>query len=93
MGVYLNPPGIGPCEKSVWLREQGTPLEGPPEWEDTPDGQCIICCVDNYGHFEAAAVCHNPEELAEFNRIDDPRPKAWFYLDKKIVATAARGLF
>lgn len=92
MGQYLNPPGVKPDEKSKWLFENGTPLDGPPKWKDVPADCSVICCVRN-GPFEAAAVCYSPDVLEAFSLPDDPRAKSWFLLEKTKAAEVCHGLF
>lgn len=74
MGYYIEvPENHGKAQQIVDIHG-GTILERMPEtFADIPEGQALICVVDN-GPFEAAAFCYNEEEFAAFNTPDDVGP-------------------
>jgi hypothetical protein len=53
----------------------------PEAFEDVPEGQALICVVDNRA-FEAAALCYSREEFEDFADPDDPRPRTWLLMGR-----------
>ena len=54
-----------------------------PNFDKVPEGWVLVCIVDN-GLFEAAAICYNQEEIAEFRRSDG-RPRTWVLVPREAV--------
>lgn len=73
MGYYINPVNM---TKERWLQKNGVYVGTLPP-EEVPVGYVPVCWVSN-GAFTASAVAYRKEELLEFNRSDDNRPKSWF---------------
>lgn len=74
MGYYIQVPENKGKARQLAEMHGATILPQRPEaFEDVPDGQALICVVDN-GPFEAAALCYSREEFEVFARPDDVGP-------------------
>src|SRR3990167_9029165 len=60
MGFYINP---REGTKEDWLLRNGQEIVRP-DWPP-PEGQVIVCMVDN-GPFRAAGICYDMAEFSEF---------------------------
>ena len=74
MGCYVNTDG----SKELWLRENATPLPGPPKSLSELSADKLPVCLINNGFFTAAGVAFSDDELQNFQNPDDLRPKRWF---------------
>ncbi len=82
MGYYIETES--PKGKAAQLAEMygaGIMDNPPATFDDIPEGLALICVVDN-GPFEAAALCYDAEEFAEFKDRTDPRPRTWVLMDQ-----------
>ncbi len=77
MGYYINPPDT---TKEAFLSMHGKLLDGPPT--NYCDGDKLAVCLVDNGIFTAAAIAYCQEELQEFSRTDDYRPKKWYYVTR-----------
>jgi hypothetical protein len=73
MGLYINPET---GTKEEWLASHGILQQQVPK-QYKSEGRYVVCLVDN-GLFTAAGVCYKQEELEEFTRSEDYRPKTWW---------------
>lgn len=72
MGFYVNPKNQS---KESFLIGHGIEIPSRTmSWDEVPAGSLPVVLVNN-GHFTAAGIAYKPEELAEFTRSDDPRPR------------------
>ena len=88
MGYYINSTGKSQLmahEKAEGLVSDcgAERVQQPPDFDNIPEDKSLICVVNN-GPFEAAGLIFSPDELNEFNRFDDIRPKTWLLMDKKL---------
>ncbi len=75
MGYYIEvPENKGKAEQLVALHGATILKQRPATFEDIPEGQALICIMDN-GPFEAAALCYSSEELDAFDAQDDIGPE------------------
>ena len=75
MGYYIET--SGPKDKAVWLEAEHEawilPIR-PEGFEDIPEGQALICVLDN-GPFEAAMLVVDREDFIELTNVpDEPGP-------------------
>lgn len=74
MGYYVEvPENKGKARQLAVLHGATILAQRPEAFEDVPDGQALICVVDN-GPFEAAALCYSAAEFEAFARPDDVGP-------------------
>ena len=73
MGYYVNPPNES---KEQFLKREGikAPFDSKLNWESVPKDFLPVVLVDN-GHFTAAAIAYDAQELAECTSLNDPRPR------------------
>ncbi len=82
MGFYIEvPQPKGKAQQLADLHGAIRLLTPPEAFEDVPEGQALICVINN-GPFEAAALCHNAEEYGDFSDPNDLRPRQWMLLEK-----------
>ncbi|MDO8490253.1 MAG: hypothetical protein Q7S47_02440 [bacterium] len=76
MGYYVNPRTES---KESFLEREGiaAPSDRKIPWDSVSDGFLPVVLVDN-GPFKAAAIAYSEEELEEFTRLDDRRPRRIF---------------
>ncbi len=77
MGLYIDPDNM---TKEQWLAEHGVPLNGPPPAHK--DGTRIAICLVFNPMFTAAAVAYSQQELEDFSRPEDFRPKTWYMVEE-----------
>jgi len=58
-----------------------TQIEKPKSFNDIPEGQALICELDNF-MFKANGLCYSKNEFEAFGEPSDTRPKKWFLMDK-----------
>jgi hypothetical protein len=88
MGYYIQvPENEGKAQQLVGLHGATILPMRPEAFEDVPEGQALICVVDN-GAFEAAALCYSREEFIEFTSPDvttgHQRPRTWVLMAKAL---------
>lgn len=81
MGYYIEVPQ--PRGKAQQLADlHGATLTTcPATFEEVPEGQALLCIVDN-GPFEAVALCYDVDEFNVFNDPEDPRPRQWMLMEQ-----------
>jgi len=58
---------------------------GQPLFEATPEGEVLLCVVEN-SMFDAIAICCNYDDYTRLLPTpDDLRPRTWLYLDRATV--------
>ncbi len=67
--------------KEQWLKEHGVVQEAKPATYKV-DTKLAVCLIMN-PVFMAAAVAYSQEELEEFARPEDPRPRMWFLVEEE----------
>lgn len=86
MGYYIDPKK---STKENWLEKHGIEYQG---WRDAEliwlakeaDQVSVVVLVDN-GPFSAAGIAYSKEELAEFTRPSDYRPKKIYLVPTKAI--------
>jgi len=82
MGLYINPTEV---TKEQWLQQYHCGAQRtPPEWNEIPKDQIVICLINN-GAFTAAAICYNERELNDFADENDTREKLWVFVKEDYV--------
>lgn len=81
MGFYINPPDM---TKETFLSKYGNIVEDPKNLKITPEEYPVIL-VSNMT-FSAAAIAWCENEIKEFTRPEDPRPKLFFMVRKEHLA-------
>jgi hypothetical protein len=80
MGYYISTPISS--GKAKYLADRFSAIEvDQPEWSNVPEGNALICVVDN-GPFESAAFCYDEREFKAFLHPEDKRPKTWLLMDR-----------
>lgn len=80
MGFYIEVPNDrGKAQQLADL--YGATTTQPTTFEDVPEGQALLCIVDN-GPFEAVALCYDADEFADFNDPEDQRPRQWMLMNQ-----------
>ncbi len=76
MGYYVNPPEES---KESFLEREGMVMASNPQitWESVSEGYLPVVLVNN-GWMTAAAIAYCEQELQEFTRLDDDRPRTVF---------------
>lgn len=93
MGYYIQvPENKGKAQQLVDLHDATILPMRPEAFEDVPEGQALICVVDN-GAFEAAALCYSREEFVAFTSPDTTsgyqRPRTWVLMAKDLAHEVA----
>lgn len=81
MGYYVNPPEE---TKEEWLNKHGkviTAVEAREVFSNNSDYLPVVL-VDNF-MFTAAAIAYSPQELEEFLREDDIRPRKIYLVSRE----------
>jgi hypothetical protein len=77
MGTYINKDSSGielsaTCKSELLQLDGATVIPKPDKWVEN-----LVCVVNNYNMFEAAAYVDSPGEFEAFNQPDDDRTKTW----------------
>jgi len=85
MGFYINPiNSAGEVDKETWLKQYATRIPRPENFDNVPEGKCVLCFVNNI-LFSALGIAYDKRELEAFNEHSDTRLKLYFLADKKEV--------
>ncbi len=82
MGYYIQGPALQKADFLV-REHKGEEIDQPLFFEEVDKDKAIICVVSN-GPFDAAGFAFNAREFQEFSYPDDPRPKRWVLIDRKL---------
>lgn len=81
MGFYIEVPQSRGKPQQLADLYGAITVTCPETFADVPEGQALICVVDN-GPFEAAALCYSADEFATFKDPSDPRVRRWMLMDQ-----------
>ena len=82
MGYYIKGPVLG---KTKFLVDSygGEIVAKPERFEDIPEDKALIFVVNNV-FFDAARLVFSQGEMEAFTFLQDPRPKKFVLMDKKL---------
>ena len=83
MGYYIQTSGTHGKADEIAKVHDGEVVPQPSSFKDIPSTDALICVVNN-GYFEAAGFAFNEEEFLAFTRPDDPRPKKFVIISRKL---------
>ncbi len=75
MGLYINPKD---SSKEQWLKDRAREVTQDEFKFEVGTGEVPLVLVDN-GMFTALAVAYSEGEYKEFTRIDERRPRKFYY--------------
>lgn len=92
MGKYIQGPTVGKAD-DILQKHGGTEVTSaiPASFSDIPDGQALICVVEN-GPFDAAGYLSDEREFNYWikeSALTDPRPRRYLLIDKAIAEKEA----
>ena len=82
MGYYIPNNRTLETQAAIFLAKI-QPTIMPKSLKDVPEGEALICQVDN-GFFKANALIYSERELKDFSDNSDERPRKWFFMTKNI---------